>query len=235
MSITGLRKLVVFDPATGDLAQFDDVRNEGQLNLNSLEADEDTTGGIPFAGDESDMEAVVYNLGAPEAQVKDWMEANTRVSAAGLGHQVNFLWLETDRFRIQRPNFFAPGQRKRATITAIRTGGLHDIDHMVNLLLNDDLLSDPATNTKRFPFPIEGAELTLSRDFGAAPLDTEVTLRALDYDEVELASQAGSNDGTRTSATLELPPGTYYVECALNAAGGEPALRSDGKTEYIDE
>ncbi len=235
MSITGLRKITVFNPDNGDVAQFNDVKKEGQLNLAPLDADEDTTGGIPYAGDESTLEAVLYDLGASEAQVKSWMNDNKRIRAVGLGHQVNFLWTERDRVRIIRPDFFAPGNRKYSTLTMLRKGGQHKIDHLVNLLHNDDLVLDEGGNVKRIIFPIEGAKLTLSRDFGASPLDGQVTIRALDFAEQELEEVVGTNADGRTSATITLPSGTWFVECVLGASTGDPALRSDGKKTYIDE
>lgn len=235
MSISGLLKLVLFNRDTGDVAQFNTLRNEGSLNINPSEDGEDSSGGIPYAGDQADMEAVVYDLGAAEEQVKAWMKANARIEAVGLGHQVNFLWYERTRFRIRRPKFFAPGTRKRATITANHTGGVLNIDHMVNLLHNADLLSDEGGNVYRIIFPVEGAKLTLSRDFDVAPLNTQVTIRALDYDEVQLEEVIGANSAGRTSAQITLPAGTWFVEVDLGAAAGEPVLRSDGKTEYINE
>lgn len=235
MSITGLRKIVILNPDNGDVAQFNQVKNEGQLNITPIDADEDTTGGMPYAGDDSNLEAVLYDLGAPEAQVKEWMNANHRVRAVGLGYMVNFLWTERDRVRIIRPDFFAPGQRRYSTLTMSRRGGTHKIDHLVNMLLNDDLVEDQGGNVKRIIFPVEDAELTLSRDFGVSPLDGQVTIRALDYSAVQLAEVIGTNADGRTSATVTLPAGTWFVECVLGAATGEPALRSDGKTTYIDE
>jgi len=235
MSITGLRKIAIINPDTGDIAQFNDIKSEGQLNISPIDAEEDTTGGIPYAGDESNLEAVLYDLGAPEALVKSWMSDNKRISAVGLGHQVNFLWTERDRVRIIRPDFFAPGQRRYSTLTMVRTGGQHKIDHIVNLLHNSDLVIDEGGNVKRIIFPIEGAKLTLSRDFGASPLDGQVTIRALDFAGQELEEAVGTNADGRTSATITLPSGTWFVECDLGAANGDPALRSDGKKTYIDE
>lgn len=235
MSITGLRKIVILNPDTGDVAQFNQVKSEGQLNITPIDADEDTTGGLPYAGDDSNLEVVIYDLGAAEAQVKAWMAANLRVRAVGFGHQVNFLWNDRDRARLLRPNLFAPGQRKRATITMQRQGGQHKIDHMVNMLINDDLVIDEGGNVKRIIFPVEGAKLTLSRDFGAAPLDGQVTIRALAFNEASINEVVGTNADGRTSATITLPAGTWFVECDLNAAAGEPALRSDGKKVFIDE
>ncbi len=235
MSITGLRKITVYNPDNGDVAQFNTVKNEGQLNIAPIDADEDSSGGMPYAGDESNLESVLYDLGASEAQVKDWMETNLRVSVVGLGHQINFMWIERDRVRIIRPDQFAPGNRKYSTLTMVRKGGQHKVDHLVNLLHNDDLVTDEGGNVKRIIFPVKDAELSLSRDFAGAPLNTQVTLRALDFDEVQLAESVGTNADGRTSATLKLPIGTYFVECVLGAAAGEPALRSDGKKTYIDE
>jgi len=234
MNITGLRKITLFNPDTGDVAQFNTVKAEGQLNLNQINADPDSTGGIPYAGDDSELSATLYDLGAPEDQVLLWRSDGARISAVGLGHQVNFLWLERDHAFYQRPYQFATGQRKRGSLSIKRTGGQHKIDHMMNLLHNDNLLDTPSSNVKRFPFPIEGAVLTLSRDFSAG--DANITIKAISYDGVTvLQTVTGDGASPRTSAKIMLPASTYYVECDLGQAGGNPALRSDDSTEYIDE
>ena len=233
MSIEGLSKISIYEPVSKTVAQFNQVRAEGQLNISPAEADADADGSIPYGGDISELEAVIYDLGAAEDQVKAWMQANTPVAAVGLGLQVNFLWQDTARFRIIRPNFFASGQRRRATITANREGGIHKIDHRMNLLSRDDLLETPSANVKRLIFPVEGATLTLSRDFSGA--DANVTLRALDSAGVELASAAGSAADPRTVVALTLPAATWHVEADLGQAGGQPALRSDGVGEYVGE
>lgn len=226
MSIQGLSKISIYDPATQTVAQFNQVKGEGQLVVNPIDADPDSQGGIPYAGDLSELEAMVYDLGAAEDQVKSWMEDNTPVSAVGYGLQVNFYWFEQSRVRILKPNYFGSGQRRRATISMRKEGGIHTIDSVVNLLLNQPW----SGNNKKIVYPIEGATLTLSQDTGQA-----MSIRALDASDTELESVSGSTSGGRDVATITLPAGTYSVECVLGAQNLDAALRSDGKTEYIAE
>ena len=215
------------------MAQFNTLRAEGQLNLNAIDADEDSSGGIPYAGDESRLEAIVYDLGEPAKMVREWMDGNTRVSAVGLGHNTNFLWSERDRCRIQRPQFFAPGQRKHATITMQRMGGKHRIDHVTNLLTMPTNVIGKRSQVVRFIFPIEGAVFTMSRDF--LPSGTQVAMNVRSFDNQIIRGTEGRRRGKRTVAVLTLPAGAWYVECGFRAEGSQPALRTDGGEEYIAE
>ena len=140
MPISGLRAISFFDDTSGSategtVVQCNDIDEQGEFYTGGLESEErDPTGGPVYAGDESFVEVMVYDLDAI-AQLEAWMRAGTRVRMVAAGYQHNIQWYEYDKLEVRKTIFVGAGRRNKATIRMRRMGhGSHNIHGNVNLL-----------------------------------------------------------------------------------------------------
>jgi|GEM_PF-4156858 len=129
---TGIKKVVFYDPSTGDAVQINKVSQDSTVKIKEPFTTEAADGTLVYAGDDSALEIKAFE--ELPTQLTDWMDDETELRAVVYGVDAHVLWNESAPITVKKNLETAPGNRNGYTVTMERKGGSHDIAVGNNLL-----------------------------------------------------------------------------------------------------
>jgi hypothetical protein len=125
MSVSGLKIVSVYDPATGTVVQLNKIAPDGEFKKEALYS-ETTKDGLLYAGDDSSFEFLAFDDTGFD-QLETWMKTLTPVRLVTYGVEDNILWYEDATITVKRSFGFKVGQRNGFTVKISKSGGEHAI------------------------------------------------------------------------------------------------------------
>lgn len=209
---TGVKKISIYDPATGTVVQLNQILAEGNIQLSRLE-NELGSGNMAYAGDESVYEftAIGDGIDAAFTQLETWMKADTAVRMATYGVEACILWYEDSKVSVTKTVFHQVGQRNGIKVKISAKGGEHSIFTGKNILYaylkwiddNEDEIAD-----------------------GYAESQTDVT--SFDNSVQTIVALGSSSPVFKAASDLIYPIAGAKLELGVNLVG------SEGLTAGID-
>lgn len=132
MSISGLKKISVYDPATGTVVQLNKVSSEGDFKHEPL-SEEGSKGNLVFSGYDSLFEFMAFDDTGYD-QLESWMKNETEVNLVTHGMQEHLLWYEPSLITVKKDFGFKVGNRNGFTVKISKTGGIQNICTGQNLI-----------------------------------------------------------------------------------------------------
>lgn len=177
MTVTGQKKISIYDPATGTVVQLNNISEEGEFEKKGSFI-RTSAGGRMYSGDESKAEFLSLEWTGYD-QLVSWMKNRTPVRFVTYGLDEHILWYEDTLLTVDLKTVFSPYKRSGFKIYFEKAGGVHSIYKGSNILYalfgwqdsNSDGLADglfsPATNTftneiQRFTIPITAIDIRFS-------------------------------------------------------------------------
>lgn len=236
-NIAGWKKAVVYDPATGNLVQFNTLSLDG-CSWDPQNIKNETPTGSAFGGRNRPL-AIGFLDTDGLTQIKSWggkTLLNAVVLVPGGQHIL---------FRENEPFFYTPGggvNTRDGAVQHVVDAEAHGEDPAVHQKKNLAELITFTNDAGSLVFPLEGPTLTLAAGY-ASINSPELSIIAKDYgtdgtdgSTLATSTQAVGSTG-RESTTITLPANTYLIEIDLVGAGSADvtnvSLRTDGKTTYI--
>ena len=146
--LSGIRKISIFDPATGITVQVNQVVPEGELMIAKPLSLEDSDGEYFYDGDESYFEFGIYDNSNAYDQLKKWMDAGTPIQIVATGLEQNLLWYESVPLLIERKFIMKAGNRNFYICRVAKKRGTHSINVYSNLVRNGGIWEDDDADEK---------------------------------------------------------------------------------------
>jgi len=239
MSLSGLRKVSVYDPVTGTTVQMNKVGPDGTFEK-VPQGQENGKGSMVYAGDESVIEFPSFD-DAGFSQLETWMKDKTPVRLVTNGVEEHVLWYEDSLVSVKKNIGFKTGGRNSFMVKLTKKGGEHSIYAGANLLFaingwidsNSDGKADgyafqdsPActftNNQQRMEFnsgnlfcqsslvyPLSGAKLTLGTNIIDSSQGVAIKLQYNDFSAVLISADYGDSPAVKTVTS---PSGTYSIQ-----------------------
>ena len=180
--LSGIRKISIFDPATGITVQVNQVVPEGELMIAKPLSLKDSDGEYFYDGDESYFEFGIYDNSNAYDQLKKWMDAGTPIQIVATGLEQSLLWYESVPLLIERKFIIKSGNRNFYIIRVAKKRGTHDINVYSNLLRSKGIWEDDNADEKADLLTFGGTgthdfDETLSRQYtiGGIPFGATIT------------------------------------------------------------
>lgn len=144
---TGIKKIAIYDPATGVTVQLNKVAPDGEFNIKAPLAVKDVNGGLYYDGDESFLEMLAYDDTGYD-QLIDWMQARTPLRMRALGLDQSIFWDESTPITVKRTSSPAAGSLNAFIVNFARERGTHNIYQSSNFLKTLGRWKDGDSNGK---------------------------------------------------------------------------------------
>jgi len=129
---SGIKKVAIYDPATGTVVQINNLSPDGSIEMPSYNS-ENAAGNLLYAGNEWNFEFVSNEL-AGFSQLETWMKNETPVRLVVLGIEEHILWYESSEIYVKKQYGSVVGNRN-SYLVGIRFAGYTDnIKTGMNLL-----------------------------------------------------------------------------------------------------
>ena len=249
--ITGVKKISVFDPATGTTVQLNSIVPQADAKIKSPIEILDVDNELFYDGDDSFLEFASFDLTGYD-QLEDWMIANTKVQLVVAGYDYHILWYESATITVKKTFGFKTGNRNLFTVRISKGRGTHTIYALTNLLrsngrwldvtsLKTDMLTFSGASGVVYDFAsqIQTVDMT-----GSGGLETVTGTLIYPFSGISMISVlnrvsggnwtirllalnfAGGTLATSSSTIndfviLSLPLGTYKIQWKLNEGDGD--------------
>lgn len=164
---TGIKKVAIYDPATGTVVQINNLAPEGEIAMPTFNS-ENSAGNMLYAGNEFNFEFVSYELGA-FTQLETWMKNETQVRLVVLGIEENILWYESSEIYVKKQYGAAVGGRNGYLVGIRFAGYTTNIITGMNLLHMLNGWIDANTDEVADGYTAQGVALD-TKDFNDATL-----------------------------------------------------------------
>lgn len=202
--ISGIKKISVFDPATGTTVQLNNIVPEGLAQIKKPIIIKNVDGELTPDGDDSYFEFSAYD---PEGydQLKDWMDAGTDVQCVAAGVEQNLLWYESVPLIVEKRYGFSAGGRNIFTVKLAKKRGIHNILLLANLIRSGGRWEDDDSD-------------------GEADLFTSKTGTAdYTFDGINFLQAIDSVSVSTTNTLFVFPISNANIYAKLNWNAGEPS------------
>ena len=166
----GIQKVSVYDPATGDVVQINNVNPDAEFADGVFEV-EDGKGRILFGGKDPVFEFMSFDL-AGFAQLETWMEDETPVRLVTLGIEQHILWYESSLITVRKNYGAQVAGRNGYTVKIQSKGGTPNILMGTNILNMVNGWLDFDTDNEADNYEVSGS---ISADDFSANVQTLVT------------------------------------------------------------
>lgn len=209
---TGVKKVAIYDPATGTVVQLNKIVPDADVKLKSPLEIKDVNKELYYDGDVSYLEFACYDV-EYFYQLETWMKNYTQVRAVCAGVDYNLLWEESVTLTVYKTYGFTPGSRNVMIVRLAKERGEHSIYAVSNLLRRLGRFIDDDANEK-------ADNLTFQDDGGTYTFQD--TLLYQNY------VGAGGGQGTIITGKVVFPISglTLFAKCN-NTGGGGPAQHWD--------
>jgi len=140
MSISGIKKIAIFEPISKTVVQLNTLSPDGSFTKEP-QGIENAKGSLIYGGDDANFECNAFDMNA-YAQLETWMKQETPVRFVTYGVEDNILWYEDSKITVKKNYGFGVGNRNSFLIQIKRKGGSLNIKSIVNLILGNSLWQD---------------------------------------------------------------------------------------------
>ena len=153
--ITGVKKISVYDPATGTTVQLNNIVPGADAKIKRPIEILDVDNELYYDGDESFLEFSSYKLEGYD-QLEAWMIANTQVQLVVAGIDYNLFWYESAKITVYKNYGFAIGNRNTFNVRISKARGNHSIYAYTNLVRVNGKFVDADANEEVDNFTFTG-------------------------------------------------------------------------------
>ncbi|KKP28293.1 MAG: hypothetical protein UR18_C0006G0005 [Candidatus Nomurabacteria bacterium GW2011_GWE2_31_40] len=146
MTVTGQKKISIYDPATGTVVQLNNISEEGEFEKKGAFI-KTSAGSRMYSGDESKAEFLSLDWTGYD-QLVTWMKERTPVRFVTYGLDEHILWYEDTLITVDLKTVFSPYKRSGFKIYFEKAGGVHEIYKGANLLYKAKGWKDVDTSNK---------------------------------------------------------------------------------------
>ncbi len=132
MTVSGQKKISIYDPATGTVVQLNNISEEGEFEKKGSFI-KTSAGNRMYSGDESKAEFLSLDWTGYD-QLVTWMKNRTPVRFVTYGLDEHILWYEDTYITVDQKTVFAPFKRSGFKIYFEKAGGVHAIYKGSNIL-----------------------------------------------------------------------------------------------------
>jgi len=132
MTVTGQKKISIYDPATGTVVQLNNISEEGEFEKKGAFI-KTSAGSRMYSGDESKAEFLSLDWTGYD-QLVTWMKERTPVRFVTYGLDEHILWYEDTLITVDLKTVFSPYKRSGFKIYFEKAGGVHGIYKGCNIL-----------------------------------------------------------------------------------------------------
>lgn len=241
---SGLTKAAIFDPATGDVVQFNKIAAELTEFVKEPITTETSTGLI-HGGFDSRM-ILGFMDAAGLSQLETWQNSTTQLQAVAAG--TSFIkWAEPETISVER----SVGVNARDGVTIHQSSIEHvsyspDIFAFVNLIKAGadafSVFDDGADFQYDLIFPVKGVTFTASADYSSHSTNTLLKIDFLDFSGAGISTSSETVTGNgRFSVSGVAPANTYKVVVTFDASSNftagnvtNRAIRPGNKSAHTD-
>ncbi len=145
--ITGVKKISVYDPATGTTVQLNNIVPGADAKIKRPIEILDVDNELYYDGDESFLEFSSFTLEGYD-QLETWMIANTPVQLVVAGIDYHILWYESAKITVYKNYGFAIGNRNTFNVRISKKRGTHSIYAYTNMLRTNGKWEDDDVDEK---------------------------------------------------------------------------------------
>jgi len=240
MSLSGIKKAAVYDPATKTVVRLDKLLTDGGFTPGILTT-EDSVGNQRFSGIDCSFDCRAADA-TGYAQLETWMKNRTPVKLVVLGIEENLLWYEPAVITVKNNYDVAVGKLNGFTISIKYKGGSNLIKTINNLVLANSLWQDANADGKVDAFTFQAGTYTASyandeQVLTAVGVENKQIYALIEFPiagaDITSSFVSSLNQNTLNSVVLQALDKDSNVLASTSLAAGPDNLITPASTYYL--